>query len=220
MEKSTRNKLLLGAAIVLTLGVAWYGWKYWGWFGGNGLPSDLDCDSTIEENGRTYKFDRVVMSKEKGEYGKYVAQFTATEPTSQGTPVSITTRPLSTNQYDMLKDCPAAMGATGATGGAEDASSGVTRSYAAGGKVSRPKWNFGTTQSGGSGTTLLMSMNQIPFSVGQTVMVHIFGGQGGFKSDYYQSTKILKIDFNQDRQLWFMQVNIGQVPSQLSGEVY
>lgn len=34
MEKPTRNKILIGAAIILTLGIAWVGWKYWGWFSG------------------------------------------------------------------------------------------------------------------------------------------------------------------------------------------
>lgn len=36
MEKETRNKIAIAIGIVLTFGIlAWIGWRYWGWFGGN-----------------------------------------------------------------------------------------------------------------------------------------------------------------------------------------
>lgn len=56
MEKPARNKLLLGTAIVLTLGLAWYGWKYWGWFGGEQSEREKwvdDCVKKMAKSGVT-----------------------------------------------------------------------------------------------------------------------------------------------------------------------
>lgn len=135
MEASTRNKLLLGAATIVTLGVAWYGWRNWGWFGGNKLvgwpPPNLECDYTIEENGHAYKFRRVYPSKNND--GTYVAQFVSERPTPQGISMTIE-RNLSPREYNQLKSCP---GVTIESSEAEEIQDS-SRSFAVGGKVSLP----------------------------------------------------------------------------------
>lgn len=49
MERTTRNKLLIGTAIVLTLGLAWVGWKYWGWFGSEKSEKDKWIDDCVKK---------------------------------------------------------------------------------------------------------------------------------------------------------------------------
>lgn len=56
MEKPTRNKILLAVAVALTLGLAWYGYKNWGWFGGATSEKDKwvdDCVKRMAKNGVT-----------------------------------------------------------------------------------------------------------------------------------------------------------------------
>ena len=53
MEKPTRNKALLVIAIVLTLGVAWIGWKYWGWFRTEKDKWIFDCIKKMQDSSMT-----------------------------------------------------------------------------------------------------------------------------------------------------------------------
>lgn len=131
MEKETRNKLLLGVAIVLTLGVAWYGWKYWGWFGGTdgGMvpPPKKQCE--FETEGRKYQLKKIMPSKDGN--GIYVGQYIAVEPTPQGVPAKIELA-FEGDDYERLKKCPGVLVAAYAGETIEDSE----RSFAVGGKVS------------------------------------------------------------------------------------
>lgn len=140
MEKPTRNKILIWTGIILTLGIlAWIGYENWGWFREKGLvgwpPPDLDCDSTIEQGGFTYKLNKVFPSHSND--GTYTAMFLVTEIVPQHIQNSIQ-RGLSKSQYNKLvAKCPQLIPAAPTGNYQQDES----RSYAVGGRVDESNKN-------------------------------------------------------------------------------